>query len=72
MHYHVEANALNCLIKWRYQTYSGDTFYITGHRKMSLADYYWDIRFSITNFYTSTSLKQNALILRGVLTRNIL
>jgi len=58
MHYHVEDNALTCLMKWRYYTYSGDTVCITGHRKMSLVDCYWDIRFSFNNFYTSTFLNK--------------
>jgi len=33
MHYHLEAKALTRLIKGRYLTHSGDSSYITGHRK---------------------------------------
>jgi hypothetical protein len=34
VHYHVETNALICLIKRLYETYSGDSVYISCHLKL--------------------------------------
>jgi len=60
----------NLPYKMALQKYSGEIFYITSHRKTSLADCYWALCFSITILCTSTFCHAKALILLGVLTRN--
>jgi len=58
MHYHVETNALICLIKRLAEAYSGDLVYISCYQK--LCDYATGIDISLTTFcILQTSIQHN-------------